>query len=85
MFYNIENKEVGMETIATRVDDLRREKGWTKRELAKRSALHYQHLYKVLAGERTHISVETVMALARAFGVTPNDILGWDEVQHADA
>lgn len=74
-----------MDTIATRVDELRREKGWTKTELAKRSQLHYQHLYKVLAGERTHISVETVMALARAFGVTPNDILGWDEVRHVDA
>lgn len=72
-----------MDNIATRVEELRREKGWTKTELARRSDLHYQHLYKVLAGERTHISVDTVMALARAFGVTPNALLGWDEGPHA--
>ena len=68
-----------MKTIATRVEDLRLEKGWSKKELAKRSKLHTQHLYKVLSGERRNLSVETITALARAFQLTPNDIIGWEE------
>lgn len=72
-----------MSNIATRVEELRREKGWSKKELATRSHLHPQHLYKVLSGERRNLSVETIIALARAFRLTPNDIIGWDEVHHA--
>jgi transcriptional regulator with XRE-family HTH domain len=72
-----------MESIATRVETLRLDKGWTKAELARRSHLHEQHIYKVLAGDRRNISPDTLIALARAFGVTPNDLLGWSEVAHA--
>jgi transcriptional regulator with XRE-family HTH domain len=74
--YNIYRKEVDMDSIAERVDALRREKGWSKVELARRSQLHQQHIYKVLAGERKHISVDTVIALARAFGVSTDYLLG---------
>ena len=65
-----------MDSIAQRVEALRREKGWSKTELARRSQLHQQHIYKLLAGERTHISAETVIALARAFGTSADYLLG---------
>lgn len=71
-----------MSNIATRVEALRREKGWSKKELATRSQLHPQHLYKVLSGERSNLSVETIVALARAFHLTPNDIIGWEDLSH---
>ena len=44
-----------MEGFAERVEALRRHRGWTKAELARRTGLHTQHLYKILSGERSRI------------------------------
>lgn len=64
--------------IAHRVEQLRHEKGWTKRELARRSRVNETHLYKICAGQRPRIEAETVRRLAHAFGTTTDYLLGMD-------
>jgi transcriptional regulator with XRE-family HTH domain len=64
--------------IAARVEQLRQEKGWTKRELAKRACLNETHVYKICAGRRDRVEAETVRRLARAFGTTTDFLLGMD-------
>jgi transcriptional regulator with XRE-family HTH domain len=79
-------------SIAERVETLRKEKGWTKTELARRSGLNQMHVYKICAGIRTKIEAETIRKLARAFGTTTDYLLGMDaedesenEMEPADA
>jgi len=64
--------------IAGRVEQCRRERGWTRAELARRSRLNPTHLWKVLDGQRPRVEAETVRRLARAFGVTTDYLLGMD-------
>ena len=70
--------------IASRVEYLRHEKGWTKRELAKRARVNETHLYKICAGQRPRIEAETVRRLAHAFGTTTDYLLGMDVFDAAD-
>jgi transcriptional regulator with XRE-family HTH domain len=70
-----------MYEIAARVEALRQHKGWTKAELAKRARLHPQHIYKVLSGERSRIEAATIRALALAFTVSSDYLLGLTDDQ----
>lgn len=68
-----------MATISHRVEQLRQDRGWTKAELARRTGLHQQQIYKVLARDRKRMDAQTIMALARAFRVTTDTLLGMEE------
>jgi transcriptional regulator with XRE-family HTH domain len=70
--------------IADRVERLRKEKGWTKRELARRARINETHLYKICAGHRPRVEAETVRRLAYAFGVTTDHLLGMDVYEPPD-
>ena len=65
-----------MASVGERAEQLRKERGWTKTELARRTGLHPQHIYKVLSGERSRVEADTIVALARAFGVSADYLLG---------
>lgn len=65
-----------MESFGERVLAIRNERGWTRRELARRSGLHEVHLAKVEVGERKRVESETLIALAQAFGVSTDYLLG---------
>ncbi len=64
--------------IAERVEQCRKEKGWTRSELSRRARLNPTHLWKILDGQRPRVEAETVRRLARAFGVTTDYLLGMD-------
>jgi transcriptional regulator with XRE-family HTH domain len=64
--------------IAPRVERLRKDKGWTKRELARRARVNETHVYKICAGLRPRIEAETVRRLAHALGTTTDYLLGMD-------
>lgn len=70
-----------MEGFAERVEALRRHRGWTKAELARRTGLHTQHLYKILSGERSRVEAQTIIALARAFRISTDQLLGIKELE----
>ena len=67
-----------MDHFIERVLVTRRERGWTRRELARRAGLHEQHLAKVERGNRVRVEAETVRKLARALGCTTDYLLGMD-------
>ena len=68
-----------MENFGQRVIDLREKQGWTRRELAKRSGLHEQHLLKIEQGLRKRIEGDTIIRLARAFACSADYLLGLQE------
>jgi len=68
-----------MENFGQRVIDLREKHGWTRRELARRSGLHEQHLLKIEQGLRKRIESDTIIRLARAFSCSADYLLGLQE------
>ena len=64
--------------IAVRVEQLRKEKGWTKRELSKRAHINETHIFKITTGQRPRVEAETVRKLAKVFGTTTDYLLGMD-------
>ena len=65
-----------MENFGQRVIDLREKHGWSRRELAKRSGLHEQHLLKIEQGLRKRIEGDTIIRLACALGCSADYLLG---------
>lgn len=65
--------------VAERLEACRREKGWTIAEFARRAKMNQTLLWKVLHGERPHVSAITVKRLARVLGVSTDFLLGMDE------
>lgn len=61
--------EEAMTQLGRRIDALRRDKGWNWKELARRSRLHPQSIYKIVHGERSDPRLSVVVRLARAFGM----------------
>lgn len=54
-------------------------KGWSQVALASRAGLSSHHVWKLLQGDRPRIEAETVCKLAKALGVTTDDLLGMDD------
>ena len=73
-----------MEHFGQRVIDLREKHGWTRRELAKRSGLHEQHLLKIEQGLRKRIEGDTIIRLARAFACSADYLLGLQEDEETE-
>lgn len=67
-----------LEALAARVRLLRRDRGWSRAELATRSGLSVRFLARVESGEG-NISILRLEALARALGTTPEALLRTDE------
>ena len=70
-----------MESFGERVLAIRTERGWTRRELARRCGLHEVHLSKVETGERKRLEADTVIALAQALQVSTDFLLGLTDDQ----
>ena len=50
--------------------------GMTKAQVAKLAGIRWAQLHKVLQGQRTHISAETIRRLALALNVSSDYLLG---------
>jgi transcriptional regulator with XRE-family HTH domain len=69
-----------LEALGERIEALRRDKGWNWKELARRSRLHTQSIYKIVHGERADPRLSVIVRLALAFGVGVDTLLGPLEV-----
>jgi transcriptional regulator with XRE-family HTH domain len=69
-----------MTPLGERIEALRRDKGWNWKELARRSRLHTQSIYKIVHGERADPRLSVIVRLALAFGVGVDTLLGSLEV-----
>ena len=73
-----------METIGNSINALREDKNWSRWDLALASGVHEQNIRKYETDGRTP-GTEMIEALAKALDVTPNDLMGWSELQPAKA
>lgn len=68
--------ELTTERFSMLLRELMKERNVTSAELARRSGVRADLVYKYRSG-RYMPSADKVCAIARALGVTPNDLLGW--------
>jgi transcriptional regulator with XRE-family HTH domain len=61
---------------AARLKAARRRRGWSREELALRSGMSWSAITQIESGRRRHPRPATVLALARALGVTADYLLG---------
>ena len=65
--------------IADKLHALRKDKGWTKRELARRSGLNEVHIAKIEGGTRKSLEVETLRKLCLALDCTADYLIGLED------
>ncbi len=63
------------EVLADRIGALRLQKKWTRETLAERSGITYHTLTKLELGKNTNPTLETMIALAKAFDVSLDALL----------
>lgn len=68
-------------TIAERLKKMRKERGLSMDEVAKRLSVSRQTVFKYEHGIITNIPLEKIEVLAELYGVEPADIVGWEEVE----
>ena len=62
--------------IQERITDLREQRGWTKAELAEFIGSDASRIGRIESGETKSISDDTILALAKVFGVSTDFLLG---------
>ncbi len=77
-----------MPSMGEKVLNMRKEAGWTRRELSRRTGLRDEHLSKIEHGLRTQIEVETIRRLCLALDCTADYLIGleddpatWDQAE----
>lgn len=66
-------------TMQERIKNLRKEKGWTLRELGERIGVSEQTMWKYESGARPNIKPPIIAKLAVAFGVSPSYLMFGDD------
>ncbi|MCD8205765.1 MAG: helix-turn-helix domain-containing protein [Clostridia bacterium] len=64
-------------SVADRLTALRENKGWTKAELAEKSGITVQMIYKYESGESDNLTLASLEKLCKALSVTAYELLGW--------
>jgi transcriptional regulator with XRE-family HTH domain len=62
-------------SLGRNVARLREAQGWSQSELARRSGVSQAFISSLEGGRRTKASTDTALALARALGVTVDELL----------
>lgn len=62
--------------IQDRITDLREQNGWSKAELAERIGIDASRMGRIESGETKSVSDDVILALAKAFGVSTDFLLG---------
>ena len=65
-----------MATMAERLKGLRKERGWTQKELQAMSGVPYTTISRIERGNPRQINTNTLVALADALEVTTDYLLG---------
>ena len=62
--------------IQDRITDLREQNGWSKAELAERIGIDASRMGRIESGETKNVGDDVILALAKAFGVSTDFLLG---------
>lgn len=64
------------DTVASRTNELRANRGYTLDDLAKRAGITKSHVWEIEQGRSTNPTVATCVALSRALGVSLEYLIG---------
>lgn len=62
--------------LAKRLKELRKKSGWSQQKLAEHSGLSYNTITKIEQGAATMPTIQTMIKIADAFGVTLDELVG---------
>ena len=62
--------------IAKRLKELRKKTGWSQQKLAEKASLSYNTITKIEQGAATKPTIQTIIKLADAFGVSLDELVG---------
>ncbi len=77
------NNNISQEEIGLRIQNLRKEKGLTIEDLARRCNLSIQSICKIESGTRS-FKVQSLIALSQSLGVSSDYILGLSSYSEID-
>lgn len=66
-------------TMAQRILLCRRDLDWKQEELSAKSGISRTYISEVERGQITNVGIEVIEALAKALGVSPSYLIGWEE------
>lgn len=72
-------KKFDVEVFAQRVDELLREQGMSKTDLANASGVERSYFSNIASGRTSNPTIGTIEAIADALNTTPAYLLGWTE------
>ena len=62
--------------LAKTLKELRKKAGWSQQKLAEKAGLSYNTITKIEQGAATMPTIQTVVKIADAFGVSVDELLG---------
>ncbi|GET19788.1 helix-turn-helix domain-containing protein [Prolixibacter denitrificans] len=68
------------QNLATKIRDLRKRKGFSQEQLSEESMLSLRTIQRIEKGESIPRG-DSLVKLTQALGVTPDDLLEWDEIE----
>ena len=69
-------------TLGGRIRELRRKAGLTQSELAERIGYSTKASISKIESDVLDVNQSTIVALAKALGVTPSTLMGWDDEEN---
>jgi len=62
--------------LAKRLKELRKKAGWSQQKLAEKAGLSYNAITKIEQGTAKRPTIQTMIKLADAFGVSLDEVVG---------
>jgi len=62
--------------LAKRLKELRKKAGWSQQKLAEKACLSYNTITKIEQGVATMPTIQTMIKIADAFGITLDELVG---------
>ena len=62
--------------LAKRLKELRKKAGWSQQKLAEKAGLSYNAITKIEQGTAKRPTIQTIIKLADAFGVSLDEVVG---------
>ncbi|MCJ7646009.1 helix-turn-helix transcriptional regulator [bacterium] len=62
--------------LAKRLKELRKKSGWSQQKLAEKAGLSYNTITKIEQGVATMPTIQTMIKIADAFGITLDELVG---------
>ena len=62
--------------LAKRIKELRKKSGWSQQKLAEKAGVSYNTVAKIEQGAATMPTIQTMIKIADAFGITLDELVG---------